>query len=286
MNDNIQDIGESEFQDKVITGSNSALILVDFWAPWCGPCKQLTPILEKITNKANGKVKLIKINIDDNQQIAGQLKIQSIPAVFAFKDGKPIDAFQGVIPEKKIIEFIEKHLGEKLIEDFKDFYNNIALLISENKFEEIKEALEVFLSENPDEVKSFALYIDCLNNLNLFNEADIFIESLDEKILKDNLVISSIKKLKITKKKLKGPSIENLIDKIKENPNKINLFLELADKYFANNLYDEAFDILLKNYVKNKDIIKKKFLEYFEALGAENPKTVEYRKKFSSIMFS
>ena len=286
MNDNIQDIGESEFQDKVITGSNSALILVDFWAPWCGPCKQLTPILEKITNKANGKVKLIKINIDDNQQIAGQLKIQSIPAVFAFKDGKPVDAFQGVIPEKKIIEFIEKHLGEKLIEDFKDFYNNIALLISENKFEEIKEALEVFLSENPDEVKSFALYIDCLNNLNLFNEADIFIESLDEKILKDNLVISSIKKLKITKKKLKGPSIENLIDKIKENPNKINLFLELADKYFANNLYDEAFDILLKNYVKNKDIIKKKFLEYFEALGAENPKTVEYRKKFSSIMFS
>ena len=101
MNENINEINENNFEEKVINASSSSLILVDFWAPWCGPCKQLTPILEKIINNANGKVKLIKINIDENKEIAGQLQIQSIPAVFAFKNGQPVDAFQGIIPEKK-----------------------------------------------------------------------------------------------------------------------------------------------------------------------------------------
>ena len=106
---NIKDINEQNFEEEVLKKSEDLLVLVDFWAPWCGPCKQLTPLLEKIVNNSNGKVKLAKINIDENQQIAGQLRIQSIPAVFAFKNGQPVNAFQGVIPEKKIIEFIEKH---------------------------------------------------------------------------------------------------------------------------------------------------------------------------------
>ena len=111
---NILEINEADFEEKVLKDSSSLLILVDFWAPWCGPCKQLTPLLEKVVNNSNGKVKLVKINIDENQQIAAQLRIQSIPAVFAFKDGRSVDAFQGVIPEKKIVEFIEKSLGENL----------------------------------------------------------------------------------------------------------------------------------------------------------------------------
>ena len=107
---NIIEINENDFNEKVIEASKSTLLLVDFWAPWCGPCKQLTPLLEKVIKKTNNKVILAKINIDDNQQIAAQLRIQSIPAVFAFKNGQPVDTFQGVIPEKKIIEFIEKSL--------------------------------------------------------------------------------------------------------------------------------------------------------------------------------
>ena len=98
---NILEINETDFEEKVLKDSSKSLILVDFWAPWCEPCKQLTPLLEKVVNNSNGKVKLVKINIDENQQIAAQLRIQSIPAVFAFKDGQPVDAFQGVIPEKK-----------------------------------------------------------------------------------------------------------------------------------------------------------------------------------------
>ena len=132
--ENILEINQNEFNEKVIEASSNVLILVDFWAPWCGPCKQLTPVLEKIVNNAKGKVKLIKINIDENQQIASQLHIQSIPAVFAFKDGQPVNAFQGVIPEKKILEFIEKSSGEKLNEDFSEFYQNIENLFLNKEY--------------------------------------------------------------------------------------------------------------------------------------------------------
>ena len=112
---NILDVNEAEFNDKVIEASSDKLIIVDFWAPWCGPCKQLTPILENVAKKSVDKITLIKINIDENQQIAAQLRIQSIPTVYAFKDKQIVNAFQGVIPEKQVIEFIEKSLLTKII---------------------------------------------------------------------------------------------------------------------------------------------------------------------------
>ena len=285
-NINIYEINENDFEEKVLTASSLSLILVDFWAPWCGPCKQLTPILEKIINNAKGKVKLVKINIDENQQIAAQLRIQSIPAVFAFKDGKPVDAFQGVIPEKKIIEFIEKSMGEKITQDFTEFYENILSLIENKKLDDAIEALEKFLVENPNEFKSFALYIDCLCHLEKYKEAEVFSESLSEEALANDFVKSSLQKLSIKKENSNGPTLDELLKDLKKNPNNLERIFKLTDKYFAENMVDDAFEILLKNYKNNKDKIKSKFLEYFEALGINNPKTIEYRKKLSSIMFS
>ena len=104
----IIDVNQDQFIDQVIEKSKSIPVIVDFWAPWCGPCKQLTPTLEKIVNKKNGKIILAKINIDENQGIASQLNIQSIPTVYGFVDGKPIDAFQGAQPESKVEEMIDK----------------------------------------------------------------------------------------------------------------------------------------------------------------------------------
>lgn len=112
-NKNIIDVNENDFESKVLEESIDKLVIVDFWAPWCGPCKQLTPILEKTISSSPDKIILAKINIDENQQIASQFRIQSIPAVFAFKDKQVIDAFQGVIPESDIYKFLEKCLGEK-----------------------------------------------------------------------------------------------------------------------------------------------------------------------------
>ena len=288
MNDsiNIYEINESDFEEKVLSASSSSLILVDFWAPWCGPCKQLTPILEKIINSAKGKVKLVKINIDENQQIASQLRIQSIPAVFAFKDGQPIDAFQGLLPEKKIIEFIEKSIGEKIAEDFTEFYENVSSLIENNEIDDAKEILEKFLVNNPMEFKSFALYIDCLGHLEQYKEAEEFSESLNIEALSNNFIKSSLQKLSIKKENSNGPSLDDLLNDVKKKPDNLEGVLKLADKYFAENMLDDSFELLLMSYKKDKDKVKNKFLEFFEALGNDNVKTVEYRKKLSTIMFS
>ena len=142
---NIIDVNETDFNNQVVEASSSKLIIVDFWAPWCGPCKQLTPILEKVVRSSGDKVSLAKINIDDNQQIAAQLRIQSIPTVYAFKDKQIVNAFQGVIPENKIVEFIEKCLGSKINEDFSEFYEEIKSAMAENKFEETKNILLEFI---------------------------------------------------------------------------------------------------------------------------------------------
>jgi len=283
---NIMEVNENDFNEKVIEASKSTLLLVDFWAPWCGPCKQLTPLLEKVIQKTDNKVILAKINIDDNQQIAAQLRIQSIPAVFAFKNGQPIDAFQGVIPENKIIEFIEKSLGEKLIKDHSSFYQSVQILISNNEFVQALELLETFMAENPEEFQSFGFYLDCLSSLQRYNEADKFYKSLSNDALRSNYIKSSLQKLEIRKKNSVGPSLEDLIKKFKNKPNDLDALCNLADKYFAENMLDDAFELLLQNYKNNKEEIKRKILKFFEALGNDNDKTQEYRKKFSSIMFS
>tara|TARA_B100001121_G_scaffold197550_1_gene172739 strand:+ start:58 stop:924 length:867 start_codon:yes stop_codon:yes gene_type:complete len=283
---NILDVNESEFNDKVIEASSDKLIIVDFWAPWCGPCKQLTPILENVAKKSVDKITLIKINIDENQQIAAQLRIQSIPTVYAFKDKQIVNAFQGVIPEKQVIEFIEKSLGSELNADLTEFYELVKKNISENKFEETKDILLDFISKNPAEVDAINLYLECLIELKQFEEAESFIESLEEDIQENDGIKQSIKKIKIVKDNLNGPNIEELLLKLEKKPTDIDLILEVADKYFSIQEYDDCMELLLKNYPKNKNKIKEKMVEFFEVLGNSNEFTINYRKKLSQIMFS
>ena len=285
-NNNIYEVSEVDFEEKVLNASKSSLVLVDFWAPWCGPCKQLTPVLEKIINTAKGSVKLAKINIDENQQISGQLRIQSIPAVFAFKDGAPIDAFQGVIPENKIIEFIEKSLGEKIVKDHSGFYKLINDNFESENFIVASNLLEEFMVDNPDQIKGKSLYIEALTNLKKFVDAESFHQSLNEDSVKNQLVISAYQTLLIKIKNSNGPSLESLKNEYFKHPQDLKKILNLADKYFAENQLDESFELLLSKYVSNKDGVKNKMLEFFEILGNENDKTREYRKKLSSIIFS
>ena len=287
---NIIDVDEKNFNNTVIEASENKLILVDFWAPWCGPCKQLTPILLNIAQENIEKITLAKINIDENQQIAAQLRIQSIPTVFAFYKKQIVDAFQGVLTKNKIIQFIEKILGEQLSEDFTEFFVKIDDLINNNNIEEAKLSLEEFLVDRSDNILAISNFIDCLVKLSNFEEAENFIKGLTDEIKKDPKIISSIAKLDLNKNKNTGPSIDELLIKYKNNPQNLDIVLSLSEKYFAEEKFNEAFDLLINEYLKYKNNkqskIKKILLRFFEALGNENEYTKIYRKKFSSIMFS
>ena len=283
---NIIEANEADFNDLVIEASSNKLIIVDFWAPWCGPCKQLTPILEKVINESDNKIILAKINIDENQQIASQLRIQSIPTVYAFKDKQIVNAFQGVLPEKQVIEFLEKSLGSKINEDFTEFYNNIRNAISEKKFEETKGILLEFISNNPKELQAINLYLECLLELKEFEEVDEFISSLEQEVQDKEEIKQILKKLNIIKKNTSGPDIEDLRKKLQDKPGDINLILDISDKYFAMQDYESCMELLLSNYPKHKDKIKNKMVEFFDVLGNSNEYTISYRKKLSQIMFS
>ena len=282
---NIIEVNENDFENIVINGSDNKLIIVDFWAPWCGPCKQLTPIMEKVAKENTDNFDLVKINIDENQQIAAQLRIQSIPAVFAFKDKKVVNAFQGVISEKDFIDFIEKSGGKKLKEDLSNFYSEIKNLIDDKKFIEAKEKILVFFSENTGDAMAISLYLECLLAQKEFIEIDEFVSSLDEEMKKNQEIDKIIKKIKIVKGSKSFESIEIMLEKHSSDPKNIKILLEIAEYYFSSGEYENAFPFLLNNYSIDKEKVKKKLVDFFEALGNDHEATKTYRKQLSSLLF-
>jgi len=287
--DYIFDIDEHSFQQKIIEASTNRVVLVDFWAPWCEPCKQLSPILENIINDCEGRIHLAKINIDKNQQIAAQLRIQSIPVVYAFKNKQIADAFQGVLPKKKIIEFIEKVLGEKIKKDNSAFYDEIKELISNKRLAEAESLLEEFISKNSKDVIAISIYLNCMIDSSKFQEANDFISALSKEILDSHEIKSVMVRLQIKENSSKGPSLSEIKNLYKKNPKNLDNALILSEKYFINHMIENAFELLLDLYKNHKDKdkvkVKKILIKYFEALGNANEHTKHYRKKFSSIMF-
>ena len=282
---NIIDVNEGDFENIVINGSENKLVIVDFWAPWCGPCKQLTPIMEKVAKENPDNFDLVKINIDDNQQIAAQLRIQSIPAVFAFKGKKVVNAFQGVISEKDFVDFIEKSGGKKLKEDLSNFYKEINDLIDNKKFNEAKDKILVFFTENTGDAIVVSLYLECLLAQKEFKEIDEFISSLDEEMKNNQEIDKVIKKIKIVKGSKSADSIEILLEKHSHDPKNIKILLEIAEYYFSSGEYENAFPFLLNNYSVDKEKVKKKLVDFFEALGNDHEATKTYRKQLSSLLF-
>ncbi len=287
-NTNIFDVNENEFTTNVLDASENRLILVDFWAPWCEPCKQLGPLLEEVVKECNGLISLAKINIDANQQLAAQLRIQSIPTVIAFNKKQIVNGFQGIIPKQKIIEFIEKILGSPIKKDNTNFYQLIDNLLKEKKYEEAKNLIEKFLSENSEDAKGISLYIECYIELNQFKELQSFIDSLSKKVLNEKVIQTAIKNFEMVKNSASDESIDSLLEKYNKNPENTKNLLKLSNKYFVEKNIEDAFNLLFNSYTKSKEKekIKKTMLNYFEALGNENDITKIYRRKLSSILFS
>ena len=285
----IVDIMQDQFVDEVIEKSKTTPVIVDFWAPWCGPCKQLTPTLEKVVNKKKGKIVLVKINVDENQGIASQLNIQSIPTVYGFVDGKPMDAFQGAQPESKVEEMIDKIIDATPGNEIPGLINDAEALFTDQKFNEALKKFEKLVAIDPTNPKIISGLLRCYIQLKQFDEAKEIFDSLDE-IMLANEEIKKIKKLldNLTIKK-DNFSFENLIEEIKLKPNDKNLRFKLAESYLSSTETEKGFDELLKIFEEDptwdESAAKKKLLEYFDLLGFNDPNVIEARRRLSSMMF-
>lgn len=286
---NILDINQDQFVDQVIEKSKSVPVLVDFWAPWCGPCKQLTPTLENLVNKKNGKIILVKINVDENQGIASQLNIQSIPTVYGFIDGRPIDAFQGAQPESKIEAMINKMIDSmpgneipKLLQEADENFKN-------NKFEEAKNIYESLIAMDPGNPKIIVGLLRSLLQMKKLAEAREIIESLDDSIINDEDISKTIKLIENFTDENGQDKILKLEEQVKTNPEKHELRFDLAVELLKSNNTQKGFEELLKIFDKNPkwndEAAKKKLLEYFDLLGFNDPNVMNARKKLSSLMF-
>ena len=282
------DINQDQFVEEVVEKSKTTPVIVDFWAPWCGPCKQLTPILENLVNKKNGKVVLAKINVDENQGIAGQLNIQSIPTVYGFVDGKPIDAFQGAQPESKIEEMINKLIDATPGNEIPKLLEEADNLFKDQKFEEAQKVYEALVGMDPGNPKVISGLLRCLVQLKKYDDAKEMMESLDDETLKDEEILK-INKLLSNLEKNEGGDIEELKLLVTNDPNNKEKRFELAEKYLSLNETELGFNELLIIFEKdpkwNDEAAKKKLLEFFDLLGFNDPNVLEARKRLSSLMF-
>ena len=283
------DINQDQFLEEVVEKSKTTPVIVDFWAPWCGPCKQLTPALEAVINKKNGKIILAKINVDENQGIASQLNIQSIPTVYGFVDGKPIDAFQGAQPESKIEMMVDKMIDATPGNEIPKLIKEADQLFIDQNFEGSLKIFENLVGMDPGNPKIISGLLRCMLQLKRFDDANEMFDSLDEEIIKDE-EISKIKRLLDNTNKDESEVFDKkLIDDVKADPENMELRFKLANSYLSSNEIEKGFDELLlifeKNPKWNEEAAKKKLLEFFDMLGFNDPNVIEARKKLSRMMF-
>ena len=283
----IKDVNENTFAVDVIERSKEKIVIVDFWAPWCGPCKALTPILESQASKKIEHIEVVKVNIDENQTIASQLRIQSIPAVFAFSDGQPVDGFMGAKTEPEVEKFFEA-LIKKFSKNSSSIYEEINNFLLEERFEEAKAAAVEIIKTNPS-AENYSLLIRSIIGLGDFKGAEQVIESLTPELLKDTNVKNAISSYELIKNNKIEGSKEDTLDKIKENPSDLDSKIDYSKILFNENNFAECIDVLLEIYKKDKEwkdgYAKKQLLSIFEHLGSENELSKKGRRALTSLIF-
>ena len=285
----VQDSNTERFAADVIQASQQVPVIVDFWAPWCGPCKQLGPLLEKLAAEYGGAVKLVKINVDENQELAAQLRVQSIPMVYAFRDGQPVDAFTGALPESQLRQFIEKLTGGG------GSPLDNALDQAEQALEagEAEQAAGIFnqvLGADPANARAAAGLARCLIAAGETDRAREYLAGLDDAV-KSSPEIGAVQAgLDLSEKSSASGDIAELRARVAGDPADHQARFDLALALYGGGAAEEAIgelvEIIKRERTWNDEAARTQLLEIFEALGPADPVTVDGRRKLSSVLFS
>jgi putative thioredoxin len=285
-----KDTTTQTFVKDVIEESKRQPVLVDFWAEWCGPCKQLAPVLEKVVRAAKGKVKLVKMDIDKHPAIPGQLGIQSIPAVFAFVNGQPVDGFMGALPEAQVTAFVERLTKDRIGGDEKDLLKSADAALAAGDAALAADAYGHLLAEDPANAAALAGLARCYLASGATEQAKETLALVPEAKRNEAPVAAARAALEVAEQaKAVGP-IDELEQKVKANPLDHQARFDLAVALNGKNRRLEAVDHLLEIVRRdrkwNEDGARKQLVQFFEAWGPTDEATVTGRKRLSSILFA
>jgi putative thioredoxin len=289
--DVIKDVTTQTFMKDVIEESKRQPVLVDFWAPWCGPCKTLTPVLEKSVRAAKGKVKLAKMDIDKNPEIPGQMGIQSIPAVIAFVNGQPADGFLGALPESQVVAFLERVTKEKLGGDEgADLIKSGEASLAEGNAADAAEIFAAALANDATNVAAMAGLARAHVAAGSLDQARNTLAMVPENKRNDAAVAAAQAALDLAEQAKSVGPLNELEAKVAADPNDHQARFDLAVALNAAGKRSEAanhlLDIIKRDRKWNDDGARKQLLQFFDAWGATDEATLEGRKRLSSILFS
>ena len=287
----IKDGTDQTFKVDVLEASKETPVIVDFWAPWCGPCKQLGPAIEKIVKEARGKVKLVKVNIDENPAMAGQLRVQSIPAVFAFVDGKPVDGFMGALPESQIKQFVDR-LGKmgSLAEQIADAMKAARKAFEDQDFAAVIDIAGQVLAADPAQAEAYAVKAKAELAMQALAEAEATLAAVPADKANDPHVVSAKAALDLALNPVDTSGMAKVEAQLAANPDDHAARVELAVLLNGAGQRTEATDhlihIIRKDRTWNDDGARKQLVLFFEAWGPKDESTLAGRRKLSSVLFS
>lgn len=288
--DIIKDSTAAGFAKDVLDESRSVPVLVDFWAAWCGPCKQLTPMLEKVVRSYGGKVRLVKINVDEHPSIAQQLRIQSLPTVYAFRDGRPLDGFMGAQPESAVKAFIDRILGDEAEADTATVLAAADQALEEGDLQGAVETYAAVLAEDQHNPQALAGLAKCYLKSGDTERADQTLALISPDKRDVPAVQGALAALELAKKAGQGDHRAELARKLEAAPGDHQSRFDLAVELAAHGQKAEALDHLLEVVRRdrnwNDQAARKQLVQFFDAWGPNDPMTLDGRRRLSSVLFS